>query len=215
MSPRWKTLLSLIVPVKQMEDKLMEFAQVSNIAEICCCHLYKFSYSQLKEAGACDAIHLASINGIGELFKMLMRPPNMIHFIDDEFGRGLLQNAIIHRQERIFDILCQRGLNNQVTGHVDENDNNVLHCAGFWEPSPQLDKVYGATLQMQREIQWYQEVEKMDPQKYKQMKNKDGLKPKALFTKEHEDLLKQGSAWVKDTSQACMLVATLIATVMF
>jgi magnesium-transporting ATPase (P-type) len=53
------------------------------------------------------------------------------------------------------------------------------------------------------------------------MKNKmkntgqQGLTPWELFIEEHEDLKKQGEKWMKDTANYCMLVATLIATVVF
>ncbi|KAI3930151.1 hypothetical protein MKW92_020713 [Papaver armeniacum] len=68
---------------------------------------------------------------------------------------------------------------------------------------------------MQREIQWFQEVEKVVNLKYREMKNKKGTKPKDLFTVQHKSLVKEGEKWIKEASQACMVVSTLIATVMF
>ncbi|KAI3836656.1 hypothetical protein MKX03_034939 [Papaver bracteatum] len=47
------------------------------------------------------------------------------------------------------------------------------------------------------------------------MKNGKGVKPEALFTQQHENLVKDGETWVKEASQACTVVSTLIATVMF
>lgn len=41
------------------------------------------------------------------------------------------------------------------------------------------------------------------------------LTPRELFTKEHKDLRKDGEEWMKHTAHSCMLVATLIATVVF
>lgn len=43
----------------------------------------------------------------------------------------------------------------------------------------------------------------------------DCLTPRELFTKEHKELLKSGEEWMKNTANSCMLVATLIATVVF
>ncbi|RZC51705.1 hypothetical protein C5167_020127 [Papaver somniferum] len=45
--------------------------------------------------------------------------------------------------------------------------------------------------------------------------NNDGKKPRDVFREEHKALVKEGEAWLKETSQACMVVSTLIATVMF
>ena len=39
--------------------------------------------------------------------------------------------------------------------------------------------------------------------------------PKDIFVEAHKDLQKDGEKWMKDTSNYCMIVATLIATVMF
>ncbi|KAL9678484.1 hypothetical protein QQ045_016328 [Rhodiola kirilowii] len=70
-------------------------------------------------------------------------------------------------------------------------------------------------LQLQRELLWLQEVEKIVQPLYTERKNKDNLTPKDLFVSDHKELVKEGEAWMKNTAQSCMLVATLIATVMF
>lgn len=48
-----------------------------------------------------------------------------------------------------------------------------------------------------------------------EMKNSDGMTPQQLFTKEHEELLKKAESWMKTTANSCMLVSTLITTVVF
>ncbi|KAJ9190397.1 hypothetical protein P3X46_001606 [Hevea brasiliensis] len=80
------------------------------------------------------------------------------------------------------------------------------------EPS---DKVSGAALQMQRELQWFQEVEKVVQPSYKEMKNRKGKTPRMVFTEEHKDLLKQGEKWMKGTASSCTVVAALVVTVAF
>lgn len=49
----------------------------------------------------------------------------------------------------------------------------------------------------------------------RERKNKQGKTPQALFTKEHAELMEKGEAWMKNTSSQCMVVAALIATIMF
>nr|GEV81257.1 ankyrin repeat-containing domain, PGG domain protein [Tanacetum cinerariifolium] len=59
------------------------------------------------------------------------------------------------------------------------------------------------------------EVERMVPSSYRERQNKDGLTPSELFTKEHQDLITQSEKWMKATASQCMVVATLIATIVF
>lgn len=58
-------------------------------------------------------------------------------------------------------------------------------------------------------------MEKLVPPSYQKRKNKDGKTPRELFTEEHKILLKEGERWMKDTGNSCMIVSTLIATMVF
>ncbi|KDO77340.1 hypothetical protein CISIN_1g043183mg, partial [Citrus sinensis] len=88
--------------------------------------------------------------------------------------------------------------------------NNILHLAAMLPPQDRLNIVSGAALQMQREF-----CEKVVQRGFAEAKNREGLTPRALFTKEHKDLRETGEKWMKDTATSCMFVATLIATVVF
>ncbi|XP_042958100.1 uncharacterized protein LOC122293639 [Carya illinoinensis] len=60
-----------------------------------------------------------------------------------------------------------------------------------------------------------QEVEKMVHPKAKESTNKDGLTPRQLFTKNHENLMERGEKWMKDTATSCTVVAAFIVTIIF
>ena len=45
--------------------------------------------------------------------------------------------------------------------------------------------------------------------------NKDGKTPQVLFTEQHAGMVKEGEEWMKHTAAHCMVVAALIATIMF
>lgn len=47
------------------------------------------------------------------------------------------------------------------------------------------------------------------------LKDKNGRTPREIFTKEHKTLAEAGEKWMKDTSNSCMIVSTLIATFVF
>ncbi|KAK0607709.1 hypothetical protein LWI29_018931 [Acer saccharum] len=99
--------------------------------------------------------------------------------------------------------------------YVDEQDNNMLHLAGKYPESPSASVVLGAALEMQRELLMFEEVRMIMKPSLRDKQNSEGHTPKELFTVTHKDLQKRGETWMKSTAKSCMLVATLIATVVF
>ncbi|KAL9829236.1 putative PGG domain-containing protein [Arabidopsis thaliana] len=92
----------------------------------------------------------------------------------------------------------------------------MLHHAAYRAPASRLNLIPGAALQMQRELQWFKEVEKLVQPKHRKMVNlKQKKTPKALFTDQHKDLVEQGEKWMKETATSCTVVAALITTMMF
>ncbi|XP_026448997.1 ankyrin repeat-containing protein NPR4-like isoform X1 [Papaver somniferum] len=97
----------------------------------------------------------------------------------------------------------------------DENCNNILHHTAMLAPPQQLNSVSGAALQMQRELQWFQGVARLVHPFLNHTRNVYGKTAQYVFTEQHKSLREAGEKWLKDTSESCMLVATLIATVAF
>ncbi|KAM1178789.1 hypothetical protein ACFX13_018364 [Malus domestica] len=93
--------------------------------------------------------------------------------------------------------------------------NGIVEIITKLAPLPQLSSISGAALQMQRELQWFKEVEKLVHPYYKESRNQNRESARELFTKEHKLLAESGEKWLKDTSNSCMLVSTLVATVVF
>lgn len=50
---------------------------------------------------------------------------------------------------------------------------------------------------------------------YRDMENMNGETPAIIFTKEHKQLLEEGKKWMIETAKSCMLIAILIAVVVF
>ncbi|KAI3850614.1 hypothetical protein MKW92_037186 [Papaver armeniacum] len=203
--------LKLIVPgvVKSREKHDQTAEIVQHVGSL----LLNMDPLQLRESLIYDAIHRSTINGIIEVFEILIDTNPYVEHFKDETGRGLFQIAIIHRQQSIFQYMSRMGQRNQNMDLLDNSGNNALHCAAFWDPSSKL--VHGPALQIQREMQWFQEVERVVPPRYKEMRNNEKLTPGTLFSREHKDLVKEAERWMKDMAQACIIVTTLIATVMF
>ncbi|XP_057511620.1 protein ACCELERATED CELL DEATH 6-like [Actinidia eriantha] len=149
------------------------------------------------------------------VFELLHSYPDLIWKVDDQ-SRSIFHIAVMHRQEKIFQLIYDIGAHKDlITAYNDKNNTNMLHLAGKLAPCDRLNIVSGAALQMQRELLWFKEVEKNVQPSYKEMKDMEGQTPRKLFAEEHKALVKAGERWMKDTASSCMLVATLITTVMF
>ncbi|PQQ04663.1 ankyrin repeat-containing protein [Prunus yedoensis var. nudiflora] len=130
----------------------------------------------------------------------------------------LLPFAIEFWHENLFRIVCGKTARRKLIASTlleSESGGTILHLTAKLAPLPQLSSVSCPALQMQRELQWFKVVEKLVHPYYKDNLNEKGETARELFTKEHKELAERGEKWLKDTSNSCMLVATLIATVVF
>lgn len=159
----------------------------------------------------------AAKQGNVEFLSILIREyPNLVWNKVDEDDYSIFHIAVLNRQEHIFKLVYQIGsAKDLIVVYKDKTSNNILHLAAMLPPQDRLNIVSGAALQMQRELLWFKEVEKVVQRRFAEAKNREGLTPRALFTKEHKDLRETGEKWMKDTATSCMFVATLIATVVF
>ncbi|KAK1432573.1 hypothetical protein QVD17_09470 [Tagetes erecta] len=158
------------------------------------------------------AAEMGNTKFIVELIRLY---PDLIWKVNDN-NQSIFHIAVKHRNEGIYNLLYEIGsMKDLITPLRDENDNNMLHLVGKSADRKQLQDVSGVALQMQRELLWFKEVEAMIPPSYRERKNKDGMTPRELFIKEHKDLLAQGEKWMKGTAYQCMVVATLIAVIVF
>ncbi|WCJ41373.1 Ankyrin repeat family protein [Euphorbia peplus] len=133
--------------------------------------------------------------------------PNIV-YCADTLEHSFVHTAILYRHENVFNLLHQLGVfSNLITSSVDKFGDNMLHLAGKLVPSK---KISGAALQMQRELQWFKEVEKFVLPSFKGALNKEGKTPRMVFTEEHKDLLEKGEKWMKDTASSCATVAALM-----
>ncbi|KAK9678184.1 hypothetical protein RND81_11G194100 [Saponaria officinalis] len=163
-----------------------------------------------------QALHDAAKLGIPEIIEEIVETfPPAIWFTDKD-NYNVFQLAILHRQEAVFNLIFQlTDFRFLITGFIDSEDNNMLHLVGRLPPSHRLSLVSGPALLVQREMQWYKEIEKLVHPAQRVAKNKQGKTPKMVFTEEHEQLMKDGAKWMKSTASSTAVFATLIAAVAF
>ncbi|KAF2302731.1 hypothetical protein GH714_001517 [Hevea brasiliensis] len=154
--------------------------------------------------------------GIVEFITVLIRShPDLIWKVDEQ-SRSIFHTAVVHRQEKVFNLIKELGaLKDFIALYKDEKNNNMLHLAGKLPHPNRLNTDSGAALQMRRELLWFKEVEKIVQPLYTEMENSEGKTPDCVFVLEHKKLKREGEKWMKETASSCMVVATLIATVMF
>ncbi|GKV47464.1 hypothetical protein SLEP1_g54367 [Rubroshorea leprosula] len=128
--------------------------------------------------------------------------------------KNFLMDAIAFREEKIARLIHTFPLGQLFITLVDSNENNVLHIAGQLAPNLQLSRISGAALQMQREIQWFKEVERHVGQYHKDAKNNNGETAYQVFAREHKGLLKEAEDWMKGLANSYIVVGALIITIM-
>uniref|UniRef100_A0A803PTW6 Uncharacterized protein n=1 Tax=Cannabis sativa TaxID=3483 RepID=A0A803PTW6_CANSA len=161
------------------------------------------------------AFYKCAEEGVVEMFVSLAKTnPHLVLYYND-IGRNVFMASIEHRQPQIYCLLHGVSTKHVTIASLDCGLNTMLHMAGLLAPPNQLNKIPGAALQMQSELQWFKEIESITLPKHLHSKNKDELTPRELFTKEHKELMSNGEKWMKDTASSCSLVGSLIATIMF
>ncbi|KAM0070401.1 putative PGG domain-containing protein [Helianthus debilis subsp. tardiflorus] len=132
-------------------------------------------------------------------------------------GLMLSQLSIIHRCEKIYNFFVHEVIHNRYIHIIrtDNEGNNLLHLAGQLAPTHKLNMVTGAALQMQRELQWFEEVKKLMRPREREEMNQNEETPMMVFRKAHADLRKEGEVWIKKVVDSYTITATLIITIGF
>lgn len=163
---------------------------------------------------------IAARMGVTEMVKeIVMRYPQTLEDKRLYDNRNVVHMAIESRQADVFELLVDLGKKGTVKWEdamtTDKNGNNALHLAAvrtFRRPWGLRE-----TLQLHWEIKWYNYVRDSVPEDFSRARNKEKKTPLEVFREEHKHLLQSNfeGEWLNMTSQACSLVAGLIATVAF
>ncbi|KAI3697579.1 hypothetical protein L6452_30672 [Arctium lappa] len=165
-----------------------------------------------------EAMTLALENDIPEAIEEIITSfPEAIWTKHNDYY--LTQFAIINRCEKVYNFLVH---DHEVVidkhlhkVRIDKDGNNLLHLAGHLAPIAKLNLVSGAALQMQRELQWFEQVKKFVLHRHNRTKNKNQETPIMVFRREHKDLRKEGEEWMKKTADSYTITAALIITIVF
>ncbi|GJT08012.1 ankyrin repeat family protein [Tanacetum coccineum] len=129
--------------------------------------------------------------------------PQLYNSVKD--GQNIYQLTVLNRSEKVFSYLL----------HRDGDGNYILHLAGRLAPIHKLNAASGAALQMQQELQWFEEVKKLVGITKTRDLNKNKDTPMMVFRREHKELRKDGEEWMKKTADSYTITAALIITIVF
>ncbi|KAK1360447.1 PGG domain-containing protein [Heracleum sosnowskyi] len=121
----------------------------------------------------------------------------------------------ISTAEKVYNLVYQMSGHKAYVVADSQNGENSLHYAGKLAPPHRLNTLTGAAFQMQQELQWFKEVEKLVKPSHKEALNNENNTPRMVFTFEHKELLKEAQEWMKSTSSSATIVAALIVTIAF
>ncbi|KAF2304103.1 hypothetical protein GH714_027233 [Hevea brasiliensis] len=211
----WRILAMLVPPMKGIRDIKLMHHQTLQLTKCLCTEIACLDYEKASMMLRRPFL-LAAELGIYEIMEEIMESfPHAIWFSDNE-NHNLFHIAVMNRQENVLNLLYQiSDYKHRLLVSEDIFGNNILHLAGKLAPQHRLNLISGAALQMQYELRWFKEVEKIVQLACKEDKNSEGRTPAMLFTEEHKRLVKEGEKWMKDTASSCTVAAALIATVIF
>ncbi|KAJ9551052.1 hypothetical protein OSB04_015097 [Centaurea solstitialis] len=158
----------------------------------------------------------AAIYNAGAVFSVIFQRSRESHKSKNKDGYDSFQLAVIYRSEKIYNYLSVMGEEKNCYRTIkDSFENNMLHLAARLAPSHVLKRRTGAALQLQRELQWFEELKKFMHPSAITKQNMYGETPPEVFTREHENLVKEGETWMKTTAESCSITAALITTIVF
>ncbi|KAM0034768.1 hypothetical protein Hdeb2414_s0015g00438681 [Helianthus debilis subsp. tardiflorus] len=202
--------------IKCLHEDKVKHNEVLTLLKFCC---EKNGKLQNERGGYEAALILAVKNDIPEVKEHITRPfPLSIWYTKDD-NNTLYLLAIMNRCENAYKFLVHEETYHRDLHHCRVScifdDNNLLHLTAKLAPQNILNKVNGATLQMQKELQWFQEVSKLVSLEQRKSRNNEIETPMMVFSKQHEDLRQKGEDWMKSTANSYTITVALIITIVF
>ncbi|KAH7847794.1 hypothetical protein Vadar_030322 [Vaccinium darrowii] len=205
----------LIKPIREIREKKLRQDQALDLFRFLCNEVITKDFSNADRIFRLP-LEQATMMGIPEIVEEILVLYPYAVSLENHKKQTVFQQAIVFRQEKVFNLIHQHEESRVIVlSKWDDCGNNALHLAGYEAHPEQLYRRAGAALQMQRELQWFKEVERLVLPKNREERNKDKRTPKQVFSDTHKELVKEGERWMKDTASSCTIIASLIATVVF
>ncbi|XP_056162186.1 uncharacterized protein LOC115691246 [Syzygium oleosum] len=216
----WNAANIVVPSIKRIHDVKWRHEAAVELVKIVCNALSERNPTEITQFFQDrDLLAQATVKGISELVKLSIQYfPELIWI--SPYGTTLMTLAVQYRQERILRLFLKESSTNGlslVPTPTEIESGKMMRAAAKCNPDiDDVTNVSGAAFQMQREIQWFKAVESwVTPDMRTARSGPDNKTYWQMFVEKHQKLLENGQKWVKETADKCMLVSTLIATVLF
>ncbi|KAD5961896.1 hypothetical protein E3N88_13369 [Mikania micrantha] len=208
--------------IKQIQKKKVMHTQALKLLRFICGEISKLDSKRIRDLIGQPLQAAAAMGNVEVVEEILISIPNAIHLVNEN-KHGVFQIAILNRKASVFNLIYQITTQRHLLlDQIDTSYNNALHLAANMVGGTKDETTYdlrssapGAALQMQRELQWFKVVKELSWPQDQEERNMFGKTPATIFTQTHENLAKEGEQWMKDRANSGIIVATLIATIMF
>ncbi|XP_048133991.1 uncharacterized protein LOC125314819 [Rhodamnia argentea] len=214
----WNATKVVVPIIKRVHEvKLRHVAAFELAKQICVAISYMNTTEIMNFFQEGELLAQATSRGISEIVKLCTQFfPELIWI--SLYSRRLRTLSVEFRQEKIVNLFLRESSNSElslVPAPIKYDSRWMIYEATHYNPKfDAITNVAGAAFQMQRELQWYKAVESwIIPTRRTELYDQKTYW--SMFVENHKMLLENGEKWVKDTSNSCMLVSTLIATVLF
>ncbi|PWA83261.1 ankyrin repeat family protein [Artemisia annua] len=208
----WETTLLHVPHVKRLKDDKVKHNTTIKLLRRICEELVQTNTTDLYDIPFCLAVENDTAEAIEVLTKYFDRSYEFT-----KNGQDMYELTVLNRSEKVYSFIMHRKPYAKLTFKLtlDDDLNNILHLAGRLAPIHKLNIASGAALQMQRELQWFEEVKKVVQLTQTQELNCNKETPMMVFRREHKDLRKDGEEWMKKTADSYTITAALIITIVF
>ncbi|XP_028125699.1 uncharacterized protein LOC114322557 [Camellia sinensis] len=157
----WRVSELLVPPIKHIRELKLKHNQALKLVKYLCEQVRSLEDLEAYRSLARNPLLVAAKLGIHEIIEEIVNSFPTAILDQNSEDRNIFELAVIKRHENVFNLLYQMGEYKQyITRLIDNEGNTLLHLVGNKAPIEKLNVVPGAALQMQRELQWFKEVEK-------------------------------------------------------
>jgi len=216
----WKVLAFVVAPINNIQKKRKEYSEAKVFLKWICeqnRHLDDIenqnpALDQFYRGSLMEAVRL----DVSEVLNQIMDISSKALDFKETDGYNIIQLAVINRSPKVYNLISPIIERKETYRRMEDHwKNNLLHLAGRLAPLTVLSCTTGAALKLQRELQWRKKVEKLMEPTQLTAENLDCETPEKVFSREHENLVKDGERWMKTTAESCSITAALIITIVF
>ncbi|MCD7446716.1 hypothetical protein HAX54_014487 [Datura stramonium] len=201
--------------LEYIRDKEWKHQNAIKLAECLCEKLQSLSDKEINSIVGGSLLQASRFDNYKLVEIIVNKFPALIYYCNKN-GKNILHLAVENRCTNVYNLVCQMSQHwHHLVTSIDSSNNTMLHLAGKFSDENKLNCTFGAALQMQEEVRWFEAVKQMLPPSYYERPNDKSKTAHQLFTEQHTNLKIQGEKWMKDTAGPCAIIAALLVTVAF